>query len=132
MSRPEGHLTKYQLELLMLIQKAAEDEELIDFDQLLEQLSWQPTKASCHFSIRALTRRKLIEKTPTLLLRRGRQRVAFKLTLAAEMLLDPRLQPEAKPVYRTTKEDLPGVLEPVPDFEMPDFGPPTGLSPGAL
>lgn len=89
----DGRLTRYQLEMLQLIQKGNPDREeggCIDFDQLLDRLSWEPTKASCHFSIRALVRRGLIQKTPELLLRRGRQRVGFVLTQAGRLALDPR------------------------------------------
>ena len=58
-------LTPYQEELLALVaagSPSAGPAEPIDFDELLERLSWQPTKAAAHFSIRALTRRELLAK----------------------------------------------------------------------
>lgn len=107
-------LTTYQLELLMLVRDGNPNQEeggAIDFDQLLEMLSWKPTKASCHFSIRALVRRGMLEKTPELMLRRGRQRVGFRLTEAGRVAIDPRdvtRKTEELPALEEAKVDIPG------------------------
>lgn len=119
-------LTKYQLEFLQEVEKGSPEGELpgpVDFDQLLERLSWKPTKASAHFSVRALIKRGLIKKTEELMLRRGRQRVGFELTPAGHQVLDPRGgTPEAtagapKAHVAAEAEDLlPGVD--VPDLSL--------------
>jgi hypothetical protein len=84
-------LTKNQYEFLKLVKAGnPEGDGLVDLDQLLERLSWQPTKAAIHFSIRALVRRRLLEKQEGLVLRRGRLRVVFKLLPEGEAFLDPR------------------------------------------
>lgn len=90
-----GRLTVYQAELLETVGKGdpvGQPGDPIDFDQLLDSLSWNPTKASAHFSIRALVRRNLLLKLPELRLRRGRMRVCFQLTDAGKAALDPRLE----------------------------------------
>ena len=48
-------------------------------DQLLEKLSWQPTKEAAQFTIRAAVTKKLIAKTERLILRRGRKRVCYEV-----------------------------------------------------
>lgn len=98
-------LTKYQIELLQAVAGGSTTGDAtspIDFDQLLDKLSWKPTKESAHFSIRALTKRGLIEKTEKLILRRGRLRVGFRLTWAGKVVLDPRLIDD-KPEVRKTE-----------------------------
>ena len=91
-------LTAYQVELLTLVKAGSPVHagEPLDFDELLEALSWKPTKAAAHFSIRALVKRDLLAKTNTLLLRRGRKRVGFQLTAKGMQVFDPRepLKPE--------------------------------------
>lgn len=104
-------LTKYQIELMVAVQGGAPDGSgVIDFDQLLEQLSWAPTKESCHFSLRALIRRNLLQKTEKLL-RRGRLRVGFQLTSEGNLALDPREEDDAR--KRNMKEG--------PDLSLPGF-----------
>lgn len=89
MKSPRG-LTPYQLEILRHLQGA--DPSLpLDFDQLLEKLSWAPSKESAQFSFRALVAKGLIAKSDTHHLRRGRKRVCYLLTAAGAQALDPRL-----------------------------------------
>ena len=84
-------ITKNQLEFLKLVKAGNPDGEgKVDLDQLLERLSWQPTKAAIHFSIRALVRRDLLKKEEELVLRRGRLRVVFRLGPEGEAYFDPR------------------------------------------
>lgn len=80
-------ITKNQHELLnaVLAGSAAPtpgDGGAIDFDRLLEALSWCPSKPAAHFSIRALQRRGFLEKLGQLQSRRGRLRVCFAVTEA--------------------------------------------------
>lgn len=84
-------LTKYQLELLGHLKAArALPDGVLDFDELLDRLSWAPTKEAAQFSIRALARRGLVAKAAALMLRRGRRRVVFRITDEGLHLLDPR------------------------------------------
>ena len=86
-------LTANQKELLKVVYAGNRDDNgatEIDLDQLIESLSWQPTKQAIHFSIRALTRRGLLEKNPERVLRRERKRVTFRVTQQALTFLDPR------------------------------------------
>lgn len=89
--RKNSKLTKNQYEFLRLVKAGNPDGEgSVDLDQLLEKLSWKPSKAAVHFSIRALSKRDLLEKEPELVLRRGRLRVVFRLLPEGEAFLDPR------------------------------------------
>jgi DNA-binding PadR family transcriptional regulator len=123
-------LTPYQLELLETVRAGNLDKEEggpIDFDQLIETLSWKPTKAAAHFSIRALVKRGLLVKTGELMLRRGRQRVGFELTQNGRAALDPReafveekvsdqaLKRNEEVTSGTEIEELPGLLEVLED-----------------
>lgn len=97
-------VTPYQLEILTHVRGASEDESL-DFDQLLERLSWRPSKESAQFTIRATITKGLLEKKPDLELRRGRKRVCYRLTAEGVRVFDPRpvLEPEEK---TSVSEDL--------------------------
>lgn len=83
-------VTTYQLEILQTVSAGyAKSGLLVDFDQLLEALSWAPTKASAQFTIRALIEKGFLEKCG-LQSRRGRNRVCYQLTRNGEVILDPR------------------------------------------
>lgn len=110
----KGKLTKYQTELMKHLEKGSPaGEGAIDFDELLDALSWTPTKAAAHFSIRALTRRGLIRKRADLALRRGRLRVCFELTQDGREALDPRLVAPLAAVaaLEGAETGTPGVVE---------------------
>lgn len=79
------HLTTKQIELVHLIGKRNPDGGAIDLDQLLERLSYKPTKQSLQFSIRALIARGLIRKDAPEK-RRGRTRTLLSLTSEGEMM----------------------------------------------
>jgi hypothetical protein len=83
-------LTGYQLEVLTL---AAAGNPVgtgpIDFDQLLDRLSWTPSKQSAQFTIRACISKGVLEKTDRVM-RRGRLRVCYQLTEKGRLALDPR------------------------------------------
>lgn len=67
-------VTRYQLELLTtLSHREASTGRLTDFDQLLESLSWMPSKESAQFTIRAMVAKGFIAKAP-LESRRGCER----------------------------------------------------------
>ena len=107
MKAPRG-LTPYQFEILQHLQRAKPAEPL-DFDQLLELLSWQPSKEAAQFSFRALTRKGLIAKTEKLYLRRGRQRVCFVLMPEGALALDPRVSAGPMPAGAEGVKLVPGV-----------------------
>lgn len=92
-------ITDKQLETLQLVARGARAPAvgLIDFDQLLEELSWKPTKQSAQFTIRALITKGLIAKSGPLL-RRGRQRVVYQMTEDGKLVLDPRPAPIPRPL----------------------------------
>lgn len=104
-------LTSYQLEILQIVKKGVED-GLVDFDQLLNKLSWGPSKESAQFTIRAVCTKGFLKKAEVLQLRRGRKRVCYQLTAEGEAYMDPR-----KPSKLPPDEEVglfPGV-EPAPD-----------------
>lgn len=83
-------VTAYQLELLTTLScREAATGRLTDLDQLLETLSWVPSKESAQFTIRALVARGFIAKAP-LESRRGRNRICYRLLEAGRLVLDPR------------------------------------------
>lgn len=106
-------LTKHQQEVLTLVAKPGPGEMPLDLDELVEKLSWQPTKESLQFTIRALVSKGLIEKRPKEL-RRGRQRVLFRPTRAGLLALDPRgpLEKPSESVGRVQAGPVPGVSSP--------------------
>lgn len=81
-------MTPYQFELIRLVGEGT-PEEPVDFDQLLERLSWAPKKESAQFTIRSVITKGLMVKTD-LRLRRGRRRVCYALTSQGRLVLDPR------------------------------------------
>lgn len=106
-------VTPYQLEILKHVAKGTA-EAPVDFDELLEALSWKPTKQSAQFTIRALITKKLLEKTG-LQLRRGRKRVCYRLTREGRLVLDPRPEPVSKPlpfIPELSVEANPDVFDP--------------------
>jgi hypothetical protein len=100
-------------------------ELLVDMDQLLDRLSWVPTKESAQFIIRAVIQKGLVEKAG-IQGRRGRNRVCYKLTPAGMLVVDPRApmtpgpeqilflrgEPKNKKIEDFSFEDssIPGVL----------------------
>jgi DNA-binding MarR family transcriptional regulator len=79
------HLTQKQLELLRVIGARNPDGGATDLDQILERLSYAPTKQSLQFSIRALVAHDLIKKDAPEK-RRGRTRTLISLTPTGEMM----------------------------------------------
>lgn len=79
------HLTQKQIELLRVIGARNEDGSAVDLDQILELLSYQTTKQSLQFSIRALIAHALIKKDAPEK-RRGRTRTLISLTQAGEVM----------------------------------------------
>jgi len=108
-------LTKNQVELLLIVRKQGPDGP-IDFDQLLDQLSWTPSKESAQFTIRALIGKGVLEKLTELQFRRSRKRICYQLTDEGHRFLDPRA-PLAGLTERS-KPLKPGVLE---GFEEPEL-----------
>lgn len=72
-------LTDKQLEVLRVIAEANTDGTLADLDEVIERVSYKPTKQAIQFSIRALIGHELIEKRGAEK-RRGRNRVLLAAT----------------------------------------------------
>lgn len=79
------HLTSKQIELMTIIGSGNPDGTAVDLDQILERLSYHPTKQSLQFSIRALIARDLIKKDPAEK-RRGRMRTVISLTETGKVM----------------------------------------------
>ena len=79
------HLTQKQIELLRVIGTRNEDGSAVDLDQILELLSYQTTKQSLQFSIRALIAPDLIKKDAPEK-RRGRTRTLISLPPAGVVM----------------------------------------------
>jgi DNA-binding MarR family transcriptional regulator len=90
-------LSLKQLELLFLIARGNPDGSLVDFDQLLEQLSYRPSKMSAQFSIRALLARELIRKAGREK-RRARVRRLFSITPLGQHYVGPMSIHKNRPV----------------------------------
>lgn len=112
-------ITPYQLEVLRHVAAAPGDAPL-DFDQLLEKLSWQPTKEAAQFTIRAAVTKKLIAKTERLILRRGRKRVCYEVASEGVLVLDPRLA--ASPTPGSSPADVTEVVSDFVSSALPDPG----------
>lgn len=80
------HLTLKQIELLNTIGRRNPDGGAIDLDQLIERLSYKPTKQSIQFSIRALIAHGLIQKDAPEK-RRGRTRTLISLTEQGQIMI---------------------------------------------
>ena len=88
------HLTTKQLELLAVIGARNPDGGATDLDQILERLSYHPTKQSLQFSIRALIAHGLIQKDAPEK-RRGRTRTLISLTEQGRSMSGQRDTPMA-------------------------------------
>lgn len=84
------NLTEKQLAILQVIVNKNEDGSDTDLDQLIERLDYKPSKASIHFSLRALILHGLIAKEPEWEKRRGRKRVIIRATGMAKAYVTPR------------------------------------------
>jgi hypothetical protein len=114
-------LTPYQVEILLAVQRCASEGFDIDLDQMLDCLTWKPTKQSLQFSIRALIAKGMLAKTDHQV-RRGRKRVCFKLTVAAATIMDPRISTAPEVPSAPEEQPDPGLSEDLPwTFESDDF-----------
>jgi len=73
------YLTPNQVEVLKTIAEGNPDGTTADLDEILERVSYKPTKAAIQFTIRSLVKHDLIEKIGTEK-RRDRQRVLIAPT----------------------------------------------------
>jgi hypothetical protein len=124
-------LTAYQVEVLRLaLAGNPAGEGHIDFDQLLDRLSWQPSKQSAQFTIRACIAKKVLEKTETVM-RRGRHRICYRITPAGMLALDPRgpvptpekgdIDSARAELVEGEKSVLPGLPVSTFEVEIPSF-----------
>lgn len=80
-------LTDKQIQIITTIHAHQQDqEEDIDFDQLLEELPYRTSKESMQFSIRALIKKGMVSKGDYVT-RRGRSRRTFAVTVFAKTML---------------------------------------------
>ena len=79
-------LTVKQMILLSEVAKGQKDNELVDMDQLVDHISYRPSKESLHFSLRALIKQGFIEKAG-LEQRRGKKRITFRLLVPGIQVL---------------------------------------------
>ena len=104
-------VTAYQHELLTTLSRLEQATgRLTDFDQLLGQLSWTPSKESAQFTIRAMIAKGFIEKA-AIEPRRGRNRICYRVADGGKAVLDPRW---------TVAAAMLGAEEPLP-FLMPEL-----------
>lgn len=68
-------LSPKAFEVVRVIMRGNPDGSWVDLDQLLERLSYKPSKQSMQFTLRALIKRGLIEKKPEELRREAYRRV---------------------------------------------------------
>lgn len=99
------HLTTKQIEVLRVIAKGNPDGSHADLDEILERVSYRPTKQAIQFTIRSLVEHGLIEKHASEK-RRGRLRVLIGATTlgqhfanagvssVAAAITEPELDPE--------------------------------------
>jgi len=71
--------TAKQIDVLEKILKGADNGDFLDTDQLIEKISYNPTKNAFQFTLRYLVKRGLIEKAG-LRQRDGRKRMTYTLT----------------------------------------------------
>lgn len=84
-------LTAKQIEQMKVITTGNADGSPVDLDQILERLSYKPSKQSYQFSLRALIKHGLVEKGPRET-RRGRERQTITPTgLGSAMFPKPSL-----------------------------------------
>lgn len=76
-------LTVKQRDLMTVIFTGNADGSKLDIDQILENISYDTTKQSLQFSLRALSKKGCIQKMPKEI-RRGRGRVVYALTTHGE------------------------------------------------
>lgn len=84
-------ITKKQAEILKTIRRRNPDGSMIDLDQLIERLSWKPSKQSFQHSLRALVNNELVEKKGFELRRNAKRRIlnlTFKGYEATKSLSD--------------------------------------------
>lgn len=91
------HLTTKQLELLTVIGKRNPDGAATDLDQIIERLSYHPSKQSLQFSIRALIAHRLIQKDASEK-RRGRTRTVISLTEQGQVIVGAKPKTGPAPV----------------------------------
>jgi DNA-binding MarR family transcriptional regulator len=79
------HLTTKQIALLAVIAKGNGPDQPMDLDEILDAITYETTKQSLQFSIRALIARGLIYKKGVEK-RRGRQRQVIAATTAGKVI----------------------------------------------
>lgn len=84
-------LTSKQLELLRVVSGGNQDGSLVDMRQLLERLSYEPSRDSTQFVIRRLVGKGVLEKAEPER-RDGARRACFKVTELGQKILNLPVQ----------------------------------------
>lgn len=85
-------LTEKQIEQMQVISAGNPDGSPVDIDEIIERLSYRPSKHSYQFSLRALIEKGLVEKSARVS-RRGRERQTITPTATGFAMF-----PKPKPV----------------------------------
>lgn len=106
-------VTAYQLEVMIKVGEIGlQTGRFADLDQILDSVSWGPSKESLQFVLRSLIGKGLLEKTARES-RRGRVRVCFKATEKGLNALDPRRETGTYSVCSGVPESS---MEPAKEF----------------
>lgn len=99
------YLTQKQVEVLRVIAAGNTDGTDADLDEILERVSYKPTKQAIQFSIRALIEHGLIEKTGAEK-RRGRKRVLITATALGKHFAAANSHSVASAILETEIEEI--------------------------
>lgn len=100
-------MTDKQSEIMKLISEGNEDGSPVDIDQLCERLTYKPSKEALQFSLRALAKHKMIERTETEN-RRGRRRRLLTVTKEGNKIFG--IKPELGEIPASEELDLDTLL----------------------
>jgi repressor of nif and glnA expression len=98
-------MTRKQAEIMRVIFEAHKANNPIDLDELLDSISYETTKSSMQYSIRALIFKGWIEKGEKF--RKGRSHVTYRLTQRGETIMKPAtLSVEPPDMESLSSEDI--------------------------
>jgi hypothetical protein len=95
------YLTEKQFEIIRVVNEGNEDGTQADLDEIIERVSYKPSKASIQFSIRALIEHGLIEKLG-IEKRRNRHRAVIGATSMGQYFANSNSPSVAKAILEPT------------------------------
>lgn len=104
------HLTVKQIELLNVIARGDERGKPLDLDQVLDKLTYETTKQSLQFSVRAMVSKGLIFKRGVEK-RRGRQRQVLEATSEGRQIAGVERPKEPAFVVDELTNELEGIVD---------------------